>query len=38
MIPMEKKSQKTEIIYKRILFNRPIEDNFFIMDRMKNLN
>lgn len=38
MIPMEKKNQKTEIIYRKILFNRPLEDNFFIMDKMKNLN
>jgi outer membrane lipoprotein-sorting protein len=38
MIPSDKKNQKTEILYKKILFNRPIEDTFFTMDRMRNLN
>jgi outer membrane lipoprotein-sorting protein len=37
MIPSDKKNQKTEILYKNILFNRPIEDTFFTMDRMRNL-
>jgi outer membrane lipoprotein-sorting protein len=37
MIPSDKKNQKTEILYKIILFNRPIEDTFFTMDRMRNL-
>lgn len=37
MIPSDKKNQKTEIIYTRIQFNRPIPDNFFTMDRMRNL-
>lgn len=37
MIPSDKKNQKTEIIYSRIQFNRPIPDNFFTMDRMRNL-
>ncbi len=37
MIPAEKRNQRTEIIYKRILFNRPLDDNFFSMDKMKTL-
>jgi outer membrane lipoprotein-sorting protein len=38
MIPHEKRNQKTEIIYKRITFNRPVDDNFFTMDKMRSLN
>lgn len=38
MIPADKKNQKTEIIYKRILFNRLMDDAFFTMDKMRNLN
>ena len=38
MIPMDKKNQRTEIIYKKILFNRPIDDAFFTIERMRNLN
>lgn len=38
MIPTEKKNQKTDILYKKILFNRPIEDTFFTLDKMRNLN
>jgi outer membrane lipoprotein-sorting protein len=38
MIPEEKKNQKTEIIYKRITFNRPVDDVFFTMEKMKTLN
>ena len=38
MIPSGKKNQKTEIIYNKIKFNRPIDDNFFILDKMRNLN
>lgn len=37
MIPADKKNQKTEIIYNRILFNRPIPDNFFTLDKIRNL-
>jgi outer membrane lipoprotein-sorting protein len=37
MIPADKKNHKTEIIYTRIQFNRPIPDNFFTMDRMRNI-
>lgn len=38
MMPAGKKGQKTEIVYRSILFNRPLEDNFFSLDRMKQLN
>lgn len=35
MIPAGKKDQRTEIIYRSILFNRLIEDNFFSVEQMK---
>lgn len=38
MIPADKKNQKTEMIYKNIQFNEPIEDNFFITEKMKTLS
>lgn len=38
MIPEDKKNQKTEIIYRKIVFNRAIEDSFFTMEKMRNLN
>jgi outer membrane lipoprotein-sorting protein len=38
MIPADKKNQKTEIIYKNILFNRDIGDDFFTIEKMKQLN
>lgn len=38
MIPSDKKNQKTEILYKMIFFNRPIEDTFFTLDKMRKLN
>ena len=38
MIPVDKKNQKTEIIYRKILFDRPIQDEFFTLGRMKYLN
>ncbi|MBA4055100.1 MAG: outer membrane lipoprotein-sorting protein [Marivirga sp.] len=37
MIPVDKKNQRTEIIYKKIVFNRPIEDAFFTIEKMQNL-
>lgn len=37
MIPSDKKNQKTEIIYVKILFNRTIEESFFSLDKMRNL-
>jgi len=38
MVPKNKKNQRTEIIYKSILFNRTISDNFFSLDQIQNLN
>lgn len=38
MIPMDKKNQKTEIIYKRVIFNRTINNGFFTLNQMKHLN
>lgn len=38
MIPEDKKNQKTEITYRRIVFNRALEDSFFTMEKMRNLN
>jgi hypothetical protein len=35
MIPTDKKGQKTEMIYKNILYDKPLEDNFFNVERMK---
>jgi outer membrane lipoprotein-sorting protein len=37
MIPMDKKNQKTEMIYKQVLYNRPIDNSFFSIEKMKNL-
>lgn len=36
MIPADKKKQRTEMIYNSILYNRPIDDGFFIIENMKN--
>ncbi|HEY1113046.1 MAG TPA: outer membrane lipoprotein-sorting protein [Chitinophagaceae bacterium] len=38
MIPEGKKGQKTEIIYRSIVFNRPLNDNFFSLENLKQLN
>ncbi|GAA3954874.1 outer membrane lipoprotein-sorting protein [Chitinophaga oryziterrae] len=38
MIPADKKGQKTEMIYKNILYNKPIDDGFFSVEKMKILN
>ena len=38
MIPADKKNQKTEMIYKSIQYNKPIEDGFFTTERMKTIN
>jgi outer membrane lipoprotein-sorting protein len=35
MIPMDKKNQKTEMIYRSIKYNRPIEDGFFSTEKMR---
>ena len=37
MIPIDKKNQKTEMIYKSIQYNKPIDDGFFTTERMKVL-
>lgn len=37
MIPTRKKGQKTEMIYKNIRYNSPIDDNFFTVVQMQNL-
>lgn len=38
MIPMDKKGQQTEMIYRTINYNRPIDDGFFTPEKMKTLN
>jgi outer membrane lipoprotein-sorting protein len=38
MIPADKKGQKTEMIYKNIRYDQPIDDNFFAVDKMKTLH
>lgn len=38
MIPTDKKNQKTEMTYKSIKYNRPIEDAFFTSEKMKTVN
>lgn len=38
MVPQNKKNQRTEIIYKDILFNRPISDSFFSLEQIQQLN
>ena len=38
MIPADKKGQKTEMIYKNIQYNKPIDENFFTTEKMKTLN
>lgn len=35
MVPADKPEQRTEIIYKSIVFDRPLGDDFFSVDRMK---
>jgi outer membrane lipoprotein-sorting protein len=37
MIPMDKQNHKTEMIYKKVLYNRPIDNSFFSLEKMKNL-
>ena len=38
MIPTDKKNQKTEMIYKSIQYNKPLDDGFFSTERMKTLS
>jgi hypothetical protein len=37
IIPVDKKNQKTEMRYKRVIYDKPIEDGFFSINNMKNL-
>lgn len=37
MIPADKPNHKTELIYKKVLYNRPLAPNFFTLDNMKSL-
>lgn len=38
MIPADKKGQRTEMIYKSIRYNGPIEEAFFTVEKMKTIN
>lgn len=38
MIPMDKKNQKTEIVYTNLIFDEPISDTFFTIQQLKNLD
>jgi outer membrane lipoprotein-sorting protein len=38
MIPDDKKGQKTEMIYKNIQYNKPIDNNFFTIEKLKTLS
>lgn len=37
MIPADKKNQRTEMMYEKVLFDRPIETSFFSTDQMRYL-
>lgn len=37
MTPADKKNQKTELIYLSIQYNKPIDDSFFTMEKMKTV-
>ncbi|HTL07468.1 MAG TPA: outer membrane lipoprotein-sorting protein [Chitinophagaceae bacterium] len=37
MIPLEKKNQRTEMIYRSIKYNRPIDDVFFTTEKLKTV-
>jgi len=38
MIPVDKKNQKTEMIYKQLTYDKPIDDGFFTAERMKKIS
>lgn len=38
MIPVEKKNQRTEMIYRSIRFNVPLEDGFFTTENMRSVS
>jgi outer membrane lipoprotein-sorting protein len=37
MVPADKKNQKTEMIYRNIKYNQPIDDSFFTIEKMKTV-
>lgn len=37
VIPADKKNQKTEMIYNKIIYNKEIDDNFFSIETMKKI-
>lgn len=38
MVPADKRNNRTEIIYKSIQFNKNMDDNFFSVERIKQIN
>jgi hypothetical protein len=38
MIPLDKKNQRTEIIYKSLVFDQPVDDSFFTLQQLKILH
>lgn len=38
MIPQDKKNQRTEIIYRKLVFDKDIQDTFFTLDQLRHLN
>jgi outer membrane lipoprotein-sorting protein len=38
MIPAEKRSQKTVMVYNSVQYNKPIDDIFFTTEKMKTLS
>lgn len=37
LIPQDKKGQKTEMLYQKVQYNKPIDDAFFSTDQMKSI-
>ncbi len=37
MIPADKKNHKTEMIYRNVQFNKPVDDGFFTTEKIKSL-
>ncbi len=37
IIPVDKKSQKTEMRYNKVIYDKPIDDGFFSINSMKNI-
>lgn len=38
MVPADKPNHKTELIYKQLRYNQPIDNTFFTLEQMKNLH